>query len=95
MSKCRQIKLCAMYLQCFLTSLCVYLSFPFLKAHLEDLAEKDATEKSNAAREAFLAELALDSRKGARGGNDSRHIQEKSKDKKKNREYKKAKYSKV
>lgn len=94
MSKCRQIKLCALYLQCFSTSLYVYFS-PFLKAHLEDLAEKDATEKSNAAREAFLAELALDSRKGARGGNDSRHIQEKPKDKKKNREYKKAKYSKV
>lgn len=68
----------------------------FLKAHLEDLAEKDATEKSDAAREAFLAELALDSKKGVRGGNDnSRHTQEKSKDKKKNKEYKKAKDSKV
>ncbi|KAF2316004.1 hypothetical protein GH714_040799 [Hevea brasiliensis] len=32
-------------------------------ARLEDLAEKDATEKSDAAREAFLAELALDSKK--------------------------------
>ncbi|KAF3437790.1 hypothetical protein FNV43_RR20546 [Rhamnella rubrinervis] len=68
----------------------------YLRAHLEDLAEKDATEKSDAAREAFLAELALDSKKGVRGGNDnSRHAQEKSKDKKKNREYKKAKDSKA
>lgn len=63
---------------------------------MEDLAEKDATEKSDAAREAFLAELALDSKKVARGGNDnSRHTQEKTKDKKKNKEYRKAKDSKV
>ncbi|XP_015879540.3 uncharacterized protein LOC107415685 isoform X1 [Ziziphus jujuba] len=68
----------------------------YLRAHLEDLAEKDATEKSDAAREAFLAELALDSKKGVKGGNDfSRHTQEKSKDKKKNKEYKKAKDSKA
>ncbi|KAL8119022.1 hypothetical protein AgCh_016501 [Apium graveolens] len=32
-------------------------------AHLEDLAEKYATEKSDTAREAFLAKLALDSKK--------------------------------
>lgn len=63
---------------------------------MEDLAERDATEKSDAAREAFLAELALDSKKAVRGGNDSlRHTQEKTKDKKKNKEYKKAKDSKV
>ncbi|KAM7272212.1 hypothetical protein ACFE04_026875 [Oxalis oulophora] len=49
----------------------------FMRSHLEDLAEKDATEKSDAAREAFLAELALDSKK------------EKTKDKKKNKEHKK------
>ncbi|PQQ08494.1 uncharacterized protein Pyn_19297 [Prunus yedoensis var. nudiflora] len=68
----------------------------YLRAHLEDLAERDATEKSDAAREAFLAELALDSKKAVRGGNDSlRHTQEKTKDKKKNKEYKKAKDSKV
>ncbi|KAM5570640.1 hypothetical protein ABKV19_011338 [Rosa sericea] len=67
----------------------------YLRAHLEDLAEKDATEKSDAAREAFLAELALDSKKGVKGGNDNlRHTQEKAKDKKKNKEYRKAKDTK-
>ncbi|XVE57026.1 hypothetical protein DITRI_Ditri04bG0058500 [Diplodiscus trichospermus] len=67
----------------------------YLRAHLEDLAEKDATEKSDAAREAFLAELARDSKKGVRGGSDnSRHSQEKSKDKKKNKEFRKFKDSK-
>ncbi|XP_050220988.1 uncharacterized protein LOC126671275 [Mercurialis annua] len=64
----------------------------YMRAQLEDLAEKDATEKSDAAREAFLAELALDSKKGARGGNDgSKNTQEKSKDKKKNKDYRKTK----
>ncbi|TYI90186.1 hypothetical protein E1A91_D03G103500v1 [Gossypium mustelinum] len=68
----------------------------YLRVHLEDLAEKDATEKSDAAREAFLAELARDSKKGIRGGNDnSRHSQDKSKDKKKNKEFRKSKDSKV
>ena len=63
---------------------------------MEDLAEKDATEKSDAVREAFLAELARDSKKGVRGGSDnSRHSQEKSKDKKKNKEFRKSKDSKV
>lgn len=60
------------------------------------MAEKDATEKSDAAREAFLAELAHDSKKGARGGNDnSRHAQEKTKDKKKSKEFRKTKDLKV
>nr|XP_023905859.1 uncharacterized protein LOC112017633 isoform X2 [Quercus suber] len=68
----------------------------YLRAHLEDLAEKDATEKSDAAREAFLAELALDSKKSVRGGNDnSRHTHEKTKDKRKNKEYRKSKDSKA
>ncbi|OMO57243.1 Peptidase C19, ubiquitin carboxyl-terminal hydrolase 2 [Corchorus olitorius] len=68
----------------------------YLRAHLEDLAEKDATEKSDAAREAFLAELARDSKKGVRGGSDnSKHSQEKSKDKKKNKEFRKSKDSKA
>lgn len=63
---------------------------------MEDLAEKDATEKSDAAREAFLAELARDAKKVARGGSDnSRHSQEKVKDKKKNKEFRKSKDSKV
>lgn len=68
----------------------------YLRAHLEDLAEKDATEKSDAAREAFLAELALDSKKSVRGGSDnSRHTHEKTKDKRKNKEYRKSKDSKA
>ncbi|KAJ6760576.1 INACTIVE UBIQUITIN CARBOXYL-TERMINAL HYDROLASE 53-LIKE [Salix purpurea] len=68
----------------------------YMRAHLEDLAEKDATEKSDAAREAFLAELALDSKKGAQGRSDSsRNTLEKGKDKRKNKEYKKTKDSKV
>ncbi|KAF8080825.1 hypothetical protein N665_0920s0008 [Sinapis alba] len=63
-----------------------------MRAHLEALAEKDATEKSDAARKAFLVELALDSKKEARGRNDhSKHMQEKSKDKKKNKHSKKLK----
>ena len=66
------------------------------QAHLEDLAEKDATEKSDAAREAFLAELELDSIKGISGGSEhSRHIQEKAKDKKKNKDHRRTKDSKV
>lgn len=66
------------------------------QAHLEDLAEKDATEKSDAAREAFLAELALDSKKGARGGSDnSKHMHDKTKDKRKHKEFRKTKDSKV
>ncbi|XP_049412338.1 uncharacterized protein LOC125875277 [Solanum stenotomum] len=64
----------------------------FLRAHLEDLAEKDATEKSDATREAFLAELARDSEKSSSGGNEkSKHGHEKTKDKKKKQEYRKAK----
>lgn len=60
------------------------------------MAEKDATKKSDAAREAFLAELALDSKKGIRGGNDnSRHAHEKPKEKKRSKEFRKAKESKV
>lgn len=62
---------------------------------MEDLAEKDATEKSDAAREAFLAELALDSKKGLKGGSDSAKHMEKTKDKKKNKENRKPKDSKV
>lgn len=63
---------------------------------MEDLAEKDATEKSDAAREAFLAELALDSKKVARGGSDiSKHSNDKTKEKRKHKEYRKTKDSKV
>ncbi|KAK4844441.1 hypothetical protein QYF36_020286 [Acer negundo] len=68
----------------------------YLRAHLENLAEKDATEKSDAAREAFLAELALDSKKGSRRGSDnSKHMHDKTKDKRKNKEFRKTKDSKA
>ncbi|CAH8351983.1 unnamed protein product [Eruca vesicaria subsp. sativa] len=68
----------------------------YMRANLEALAEKDATEKSDAASKAFLVELALDSKKEARGRNDhSKHTQEKSKDKKKNKHSKKLKDSKA
>ncbi|XP_059303889.1 uncharacterized protein LOC132055894 [Lycium ferocissimum] len=67
----------------------------YLRAYLEDLAEKDATEKSDAAREALLAELALGSKNSSGGGSGySKHTQEKIKDKKKNKEYRKTKDSK-
>lgn len=63
---------------------------------MEDLAEKDATQKSDAAREAFLAELALDSKKSVIGGSDNiRHNHDKTKEKKKSKESRKMKDSKV
>nr|GEV96382.1 ubiquitin carboxyl-terminal hydrolase-related protein isoform 1 [Tanacetum cinerariifolium] len=63
----------------------------YLRAHIENLAEKDATEKSDAAREAFLAELALDSKKGT--GDISKHSNDKLKDKRKSKEHRKTKDS--
>ncbi|XP_023638015.1 uncharacterized protein LOC17886233 isoform X2 [Capsella rubella] len=64
----------------------------YMRAHLEALAEKDATEKSDAARDALLVELALDSKKESRGRNDnSKHTLEKSKDKKKVKDTRKLK----
>ncbi|XP_011071732.1 uncharacterized protein LOC105157124 isoform X1 [Sesamum indicum] len=64
----------------------------FMRARLEDLAEKDATEKSDAAREAFLAELALDSKKGAGAGVEgSKHMHERTKERKKSKENRKNK----
>ncbi|XP_021306691.1 uncharacterized protein LOC8059839 isoform X3 [Sorghum bicolor] len=55
----------------------------FLQSHLEELVDKDARERSDAAREAFLAELALDAKKNANKGGDMKQSHEKSKDKKK------------
>ncbi|KAG9154712.1 hypothetical protein Leryth_014212 [Lithospermum erythrorhizon] len=76
-------------------SILVPLVKSFLRAHLEDLAEKDATKKSDAAREILLAELARDPKKSGKGGiENSRHVQEKAKDKKKNKDNKKTKDSK-
>lgn len=62
---------------------------------MEDLAEKDAKEKSDAASEAFLAELALDSKKPVKGGSESTKHVEKTKDKKKNKDHRKARDLKV
>ncbi|KAJ4960996.1 hypothetical protein NE237_020906 [Protea cynaroides] len=62
----------------------------FMRSHLEDLVDEDARKKSDAAREAFLAELAFDAKKNTnRGGDYSKQIQERSK--KKNKDYRKAK----
>ncbi|PIA62439.1 hypothetical protein AQUCO_00200449v1 [Aquilegia coerulea] len=66
----------------------------FLRAYLEELVDKDAREKSDAASEAFLAEL--DREKGNnKGGDHSKQSQEKSKDKKKSKDYRKTKDTKV
>jgi hypothetical protein len=62
---------------------------------LEDLAEKDAREKSDAAGEAFLAELALDSKKISKGVNENTRHVEKTKDKKKNKDHRKTRDLKV
>lgn len=65
------------------------------QTHLEDLVSKDATEKSDAAREALLAELALDAKNMNRGGDHSKKIQERSKSKKRTKDKRKAKDLKV
>lgn len=73
-------------------SILVPLIKSFMRARLEDLAEKDATQKSDAAREAFLAELDLDLKKGIGGVSDNtKHLHEKSKEKKKNKDNRKTK----
>ncbi|KAL6549340.1 hypothetical protein OROHE_008457 [Orobanche hederae] len=77
-------------------SILIPLVKSFLRARVEDLAEKDAREKSDAASEAFLAELARDSKKGVNAGADNtKHVHEKIKDKKKSKESRKNKDSKV
>ncbi|KAK3150574.1 hypothetical protein QOZ80_3AG0234970 [Eleusine coracana subsp. coracana] len=55
----------------------------FLQSHLEALVDKDARERSDAAQEAFLAELALDAKKNASKGGDMKQSHDKLKDKKK------------
>ena len=59
------------------------------------MVEKDAAEKSNAAVEALLSELALNEKNIEKGGNDARKGQGKLKDKKKRKDHKKAKEFKV
>ncbi|KAI4326660.1 hypothetical protein MLD38_031949 [Melastoma candidum] len=64
----------------------------YMKIRLEELAEKDAIEKSDAAREALLAELALDSKESIKGGtNNSKQVQGRRKDKKRHKDNRKAK----
>ncbi|CAI9787272.1 unnamed protein product [Fraxinus pennsylvanica] len=75
-------------------SILVPLVQSYLRACLEDLAEKEATKKSDAAREALLAELAADFGQGFGGEDNSRHMKERTKDKKKSKENRKNKYSK-
>ena len=57
--------------------------------------DKDARERSDAAREAFLAELALDAKKNANKGGDTKQSHEKSKDKKKFKDFRRSKELKV
>lgn len=58
--------------------------------------DRDAREKSDAAREAFLAELARDAKKNiSKGGDHSKQSQEKLKDKKKTKDNRKNRDSKV
>ena len=59
------------------------------------MVDKDAAEKSNAAVEALLSELALNEKNIEKGGNDARKGQGKLKDKKKKKNHKKAKEFKV
>ncbi|KAF8390293.1 hypothetical protein HHK36_024818 [Tetracentron sinense] len=64
----------------------------YLRAHFENLVDKDAQEKADAARESFLAELALDTKKSIdRGGDHSKQTQEKSKNRRKNKDKRRAK----
>jgi hypothetical protein len=62
---------------------------------LEELMDKEATERSDAARDAFLAELALDAEKNANQGGDKKLPHEKSKDKRKMKDSRRSKDPKV
>lgn len=57
------------------------------------LVDKDARERSDAAQEAFLAELALDAKKNAKS--DMKQSQDKPKDKKKLKDLRRSKDFKV
>ncbi|GMY34512.1 hypothetical protein FCV25MIE_29754 [Fagus crenata] len=76
-------------------SIVVPLLKSFMQAQLEEMVDKDAAEKSNAAVEALLSELALNEKNIEKGGNDERKGQGKLKDKKKKKNHKKAKEFKV
>ncbi|KAK8948691.1 hypothetical protein KSP39_PZI005149 [Platanthera zijinensis] len=67
----------------------------FLRLRLEALVDKAATEKSDATREALLAELALDEKRNINKGVDSKQSHEKLKEKKKSKDWRKAKDTKT
>jgi hypothetical protein len=62
---------------------------------LEVLVDKDARERSDAAQEAFLAELALDAKKNASKGGDTKQSHDKLKERKKLKDSRKSKELKV
>ncbi|CAA2959784.1 uncharacterized protein LOC111371309 [Olea europaea var. sylvestris] len=77
-------------------SILVPLVKSYLRAHLEAMAEKDATKKSDAAREVLLAELAVDSEQSFCGRLDnSKHMNKRMKDKKKSKKRMRNKDSKA
>ncbi|CAM0871440.1 unnamed protein product [Alopecurus aequalis] len=63
----------------------------FLRSRLEELMDKEARERSDAAQDAFLAELALDAEKNANQEGGKKLTHEKSKDKKKVKDHRRAK----
>ncbi|KAL7232421.1 hypothetical protein ACSBR2_010443 [Camellia fascicularis] len=68
----------------------------FMRAQFEALVNKDAKQKSDAAGEAFLSELALEVKKNnSKGGNNTKLPPENSKAKKKNKNHRKVKASKA
>lgn len=70
---------------------------PILQSRLEGEAEKDAMQKSDAAREAFLAELAKDEKKssGSKEVENVKQARGKAKEKRKLKDQKKLKDMKV
>uniref|UniRef100_A0A7N2LMK6 C2H2-type domain-containing protein n=1 Tax=Quercus lobata TaxID=97700 RepID=A0A7N2LMK6_QUELO len=71
----------------------IQLTWKKLKmAQLEEMVDEDATKKSNAALEDLLSGLNLDAKKNTeKGGDDARHGQGKSKNKKKKKDHRKVK----
>ncbi|CAL5369972.1 unnamed protein product [Camellia sinensis] len=68
----------------------------FMRAQFEALVNKDAKQKSDAAGEAFLSELAVEVKKNnSKGGNNTKLPPENSKAKKKNKNHRKVKASKA
>lgn len=69
---------------------------PILQSRLEGEAEKDAMQKSDAAQEAFLAELAKDQKRlGSKEVENLKQARGKTKDKRKAKDQKKVKDVKV